>query len=287
MESLDEITKDVKAFLYERLSNPFPLIFLVSWVIWNFRLVMMLFSGESVDTKFLFMDNHFQSTNSILMSYGIDYSGYLFNALCAPLTLTLIYVFLTPIVSLPVYVFSLAIKKNMVNAKVKSESKHLMSVEDARVLRLKHAQMKLKYETELDDANNQIETLSQELIKKQSQQAGWTTDAGDLPDSNIEHELDIPESESLSKFSTHHLIDDTQHKILEVFANGDDEQIELTLITKLKPINRHIVKKALEELSNIGWLKPNVYLDEDRRAYRIMPTGRSYIVENILSKKKA
>lgn len=280
MESIQEISKDIKAHLQERLSNPFAIVFLVSWILWNFKFLLILFSDVDLQDKFILMDLHFQTVNQILYSYRIDYSGYLFNAFCAPLTLTLIYVFLSPILSLPTYIFSLFIKTKMINAKKKNESDELMTREDARRLRLKYSEMKLSFEKYLDDANQQIETLSQELNNQASIQNELTTiDEGevDLADYEVDKVLNTHFN---AKFDD---VDEVQHEILSIFAkSGGDRELESDIISELTPLNEHIIKKSLEELIHKRWLTSNGTTVTQRRAYRITPKAREYIVEKIL-----
>lgn len=49
---MDDLIKSMKAHLYDRVSSPLMFSFLCSWAIWNYRLLLILFSSADPEKKF-------------------------------------------------------------------------------------------------------------------------------------------------------------------------------------------------------------------------------------------
>lgn len=49
---MGEIIKSMKAFLYGRSSSPLFGAFIVSWAVWNYRVIITLLSNEKLADKF-------------------------------------------------------------------------------------------------------------------------------------------------------------------------------------------------------------------------------------------
>lgn len=49
---MDDLIKSMKAHLYDRVSSPLMFSFLCSWALWNYRLLIIVFSGAEPEKKF-------------------------------------------------------------------------------------------------------------------------------------------------------------------------------------------------------------------------------------------
>ena len=53
---IDDLSKTIKAQLYERINSPLLGSFLLSWATWNYRFIVTLFSEMSVEKTFIYID---------------------------------------------------------------------------------------------------------------------------------------------------------------------------------------------------------------------------------------
>lgn len=68
----DDLSKSIKAQLYERVSSPLLGSFAISWVAWNYRFVLTLISSLPLNEKLAFIDTHiFPSYTQVLLQGGL------------------------------------------------------------------------------------------------------------------------------------------------------------------------------------------------------------------------
>src|SRR5688572_12908861 len=113
--NMEEFSKSIKAFLYERSSSPLFGAFIVAWLGWNYRAIATLFSEESLIDKFLIIDRLYKSEPIL----GFLYWGQVKHGLLIPAAITAAYIFVYPILAKPVYKYSL--KKQQELRKIKQE----------------------------------------------------------------------------------------------------------------------------------------------------------------------
>lgn len=54
--TLDEISQSLKASLYDRVSSPLFGTFVISWCLYNYRFLLVVFSSSSIEEKFTYID---------------------------------------------------------------------------------------------------------------------------------------------------------------------------------------------------------------------------------------
>jgi hypothetical protein len=83
---LKEIGNDLRTQFRERLSSPLIGSFAISWLIWNYRLLAVLFSNLSVVERFKYIDT---------VLYPTPWSTWI-SKLIGPLACALAYIFIYP-----------------------------------------------------------------------------------------------------------------------------------------------------------------------------------------------
>ncbi len=273
---MEDIVRDIKAYLYERVSNPFIVTFVVAWLIWNFRVMMMLVSDNRLSTKYEYLDEYFSGVNPLLYHYGIDLSGYFFNTFCAPFTLSLIYIFVSPFISLPVYRFTLYVKTEMLNAKKRAEDGELMKQEDARNLRVKMARLKSHYEQQIDESNHQIEALTEQINDLVSSREKTNDEDFNHSEESRDEFSDSANDASAVSFRDYD-IEDLHEKIMEIYADGTERHSFNELEVLLHDQNSHFIRNALEDMTSWNWL----FKLPGSEVYMLQPKGRAYVIEMI------
>ena len=83
---MENLGKDLRLQFHERLSSPLIGSFVISWLIWNYRLLAVLFSSKTVEERFAFMDTVLYPTSGVTWWYK----------LFGPLLCALAYIFIYP-----------------------------------------------------------------------------------------------------------------------------------------------------------------------------------------------
>lgn len=103
-----ELVKSIQSTLYERVVSPLAGVFLISWAIMHYDLIMMLMSKHDImyKSQMIFEYMVIDSKNNWSGSEYVDYAPYYF-ALIKPLLYSLLALITYPIFSVPAYFFSM------------------------------------------------------------------------------------------------------------------------------------------------------------------------------------
>lgn len=144
----DELFKSIRATLYDRASSPLLGSFIVSWLVWNHRMIMVIFSGMSVTEKFSYIDT---------VLYQRDFWYYFWRDLfCYPLFTAIAFILLYPYPAKWVYHFSRYQNKLLKDVKKAVEGSTLLTLEESNYIRRQMDAVKEKSETELKRKDNEI-----------------------------------------------------------------------------------------------------------------------------------
>lgn len=138
----------------ERIASPLIFAFSTSWLIINFRFVLMILASESITYKI-------QMLNVYISEYGI---GYLFGY---PLLATLLYVFGYPFVAIPVNRFVVEKKLQMRTDIEALEGQQVVTEERLKSIQARFYDQKKevtdenqRLQTELEEVRSKLEVLS-------------------------------------------------------------------------------------------------------------------------------
>jgi len=167
---LNEILNSIKVHLGQRASSPLFGAFLISWVGWNYRFLIALFSSLSPEDKFALIDKYFYQSN-----LGVWEKGILF-----PLATAVLFLVIYPWVALLIYKLT---KKGEIAYKVEkknTEDTMPLTREEEKKLRRDMIELAAAHENEANTFRTRISTLERE--KKSIEDAG----AKLVADKNIE-----------------------------------------------------------------------------------------------------
>ena len=110
----EEISKSIKAELYERVSSPLFGAFSFSWMLWNWKFLLVLISGMKAVEKIKYID------------------GTLYHGWFQPI----FFLFLAPLISAAIFIYLYPIPAKYVFRYTKEEQKKLLLYERAEKKRI-------------------------------------------------------------------------------------------------------------------------------------------------------
>lgn len=161
---MEDAIKSIKAHLYDRVVSPLFGAFLISWAIWNYRIIFVLLSSETIPYKFNYIDEYY---SSIVHFLGFSLSKFCLVGVVSPLVSALLYIYLYPYFALPVYKFSLNRQKKLADTKNEIEGATLLTLEKSRKIIHDSKKMQISYDEKLHQAEEEIDALRR-IISDQS-----------------------------------------------------------------------------------------------------------------------
>lgn len=152
----EEITKAVRTHFSERMTSPLAGAFAFSWSAWNYRLFIVIFSGESVESKFNLIDKYIFPSICSYMTNGLFY----------PLATALSYIFIYPYPSKMTYSFNLKKQREILEIRRKIEEETPLTLEDSRRIRSDIAVKEQSFYEELDRKEREIDRLKSQLASQ-------------------------------------------------------------------------------------------------------------------------
>jgi hypothetical protein len=156
MEEDSSIVKDtlggLRSLFKERSVSPLMPAFIISWLMWNYRVAIIILSGEDLDTKFSMIDKIF----STLYIHILD-------GVLIPISFALAYIYLYPLVSLPIYSFSLNRQRDLREARQKADKEKLLSEQDKEKILAFAYDQKIKSQKQIDQQLQEIEQLNAKI----------------------------------------------------------------------------------------------------------------------------
>lgn len=149
---LSDILESTKQSLLERLSNPLVSSFAISWCLWNWKFLVIIFSDTTVTQTF-----HLASTVAFPNFWTCLIQGFLL-----PLISSAIYIFALPYPSQFVYAFTLKRQQEANKVKQKIQDETLLSVEDSILLKEEFRDYERQSKEKINALNDEIAKLSAE-----------------------------------------------------------------------------------------------------------------------------
>ncbi|MGI2182803.1 hypothetical protein ACRN9F_11220 [Shewanella oncorhynchi] len=139
---IEQFSNSIKATLYDRISSPLSSGFIISWCLWNYKFLIVLFSSMKPYDKYSELD--IITSNSVIKISGWDPLGYLLsNGLAFPLISAVAFIILYPIPSEFMYKYWLKSQNKLRDARNEIEKTLLLSVdESAKIKRVSFEQEK-------------------------------------------------------------------------------------------------------------------------------------------------
>lgn len=246
---LSDLLDGAKKSLHERLNNPLISGFVISWCLWNWKFLIIIFSNNTASETFRLASTVAFPNLLTSLAYGFF----------LPLISTLAYIFLLPYPSKFVYEFTLKRQREANEAKQKIQNETLLSVEESTILKEQFREYERQAKEKINSLNEEILSLSSRTDKLQKEKDSTPSDAS-----------------SLFKPTQSHL------RILEEIAKHKDYSLQETVI---KTIGEPRVKIEFEvgELIRNGLLKSS-HNFKGETTIALTQDGRGVVVKGGSSK---
>lgn len=198
---MDEAIKSIKAFLYDRTVSPLFGAYMLAWLIWNYRVfVVLLDSKELLTAKLENIDRYFGPLSYNIFGYSFQIWGQIVHGVLGPILLTVIYLYIYPWFAKPVYSHSLAKQKELKAIKQEIENARLLSVDESRVLIKEIEQLRLKADEDANRYRERISSLSATISELENKQKVLLPNTDEPAKTNLPPELSLDEFLSIDEF---------------------------------------------------------------------------------------
>ena len=255
---LTDIRKSINSTLYERVTSPLYGTLIVTWLVWNWKILYITFfvsENKIKETKIDFIITNFSEVNH-LVTY--------------PLVSTIVFLTLIPFISNGAYWLSLKFNKWKIEQKNQIENKQLLTVEQSIQLREDIRNQEDRFNKILEDKNQKIKQLEIEIENYRSRTSKSKNLVADatIPVSKKIYEQEYEELKSNPKLFTEfkkvhrkalkqmtmfpegHNIN---RKIFDYFLSENILEKVRNGIYKLTPkgeyFNRNLMKEEMEEIT--------------------------------------
>lgn len=244
---IDEIKKSINSILYERVSSPLFGTFIVSWLVFNWKIFYLTFIVDSDKIEVNKIDYILNNFNRV--EYLIWY----------PLISTLILITIIPFISNGAYWLNLRFSQWKINQKNIVEKKQLLSLEQSIQLREQFSDMEKRFDNLLSEKNKEIKQL--ELTIDELKQSNETSKNKAVSFKSSDKEI----KELASRISQNNELKEAFDRINQYIQGGysgiaKDEKISSKILSYFES-NDIIVNsgKGMYELTDIG-KKVNKYI---------------------------
>jgi hypothetical protein len=144
---IEETKKSIQSILSQRVSSPFYGTLIISWLIWNWKIIYLtLFISEKkiTESKIDFIVTNYSETTYLLWF---------------PLLSTIILLTIVPFITNGAYWLDLVFNNWRENTKNTIERKQLLTIEQSIVLREQIVNMEKRFDSLLADKNSEIEQM--------------------------------------------------------------------------------------------------------------------------------
>lgn len=142
---MKEIFDFLKNHLEERISNPFSSSFIISWLLWNYKFIVILFSKNTVTQTFLLIETEYPSINIYFLKFIV-----------LPSLSAAFFIFLYPIASRWIYKYHLEQLNKINHIKIEIKGQRIITAATAQ-------SMKQRYKEEISLLNRQVSDLIEEI----------------------------------------------------------------------------------------------------------------------------
>lgn len=257
---LDEITKSIKAELYSRATSPLMGSFIISWCIYNYKLIMLIASNEKVLEKYEIIDNTLYPQKCLISACS---DNIFIQSSLIPIIATLIFIYAYPIFAEPIFKYARGKQKNIANLKKKIDGDALLTVQQGRNLREEIDKLEESSEKEILRKDREIERLKDQLQETPITQETNINDPSSILE-NDDNDIETLKRQLIRELAKQNdwVADSIVHKALRGPSIESDYIIDALITNNL--------------------INSKNYTHTNGKAYRLTSKGRAYAVENRL-----
>lgn len=251
---MDDLIKSLKAHLYDRATSPLSGAFILSWIFWNWEIVLVAISDSYIYDKLFYLGNRIKES-------GIQ------NLLTYPLVSTFFVIVIYPIFSNLAYGASRWHQNWLNKIRVKYDDETPISKEEAAALKKEIYKTKEEYEKEIEKLREKIKYL-----ESSNEEFSKTDNPAHLHNSTIVHASPNIQTPIEEKY------EEEVYEILSKIAAGSDH-ITIKDITEDKDLDEKIKYETLiQDLRDMSCIE-----EKDSRvigglALSILQLGRKMLI---------
>lgn len=155
---IEDVIKSVKASLYERTTSPLFGALGISWVVWNYKIFLVIFSAMPAPDKITYLREslyaHFWE-KAIFLAVG-------------PLITAALFLFVYPYPAKWVFRFWRKKQKELRDIRNEIEEATLLSLEESRRIRRQIIEIQKEYDGQLRKSSEDLERVKQQLVDSQN-----------------------------------------------------------------------------------------------------------------------
>lgn len=291
---IKDLATSIKATLYERISSPLAGSFIVSWILWNYKILIILFSSYEALYKINYIGEALSFEKIIvvplLFGWTLPIPTFVGKGLLFPLLTALAYLFVYPYPSKWIYSYWKRRQKELKEKQQEIDKSILLSIEDSIAIKKEALEIESKYIQEIDRKNNEIKVLNVERNEFKSNIQGELINKDAIlneKDKIIEEKdkiivsLKNELSEEKLRNSDQNIATDLETKntlpkehlnILKQFANN--KHLNLANITNLTKSNLIRTEHTIEMLISKNYIKGS------SAGYSLTTEGRDFLLQH-------
>ena len=152
----DDVSKTIKAILYDRITSPLFGTFILSWCGWNWRLLALFLTDSSmpVANKLRYLDSDLYPSNGVTFIYG----------LLLPLATTAFFIYIYPWFARMVYGYWREQQNELKRLQVEKDGEKSLTNDEAKEIRNQALLSELQYQDEREKREVRIKDL-ENLVK--------------------------------------------------------------------------------------------------------------------------
>jgi hypothetical protein len=253
----DELKNAIKAQLYERAISPLSGAFILSWVAWNYRFVLVLVSSLFFAEKISYIDTHIFPTSQQTIIYG----------LFLPFLSAMCWLVLYPYPAKFFYEVSRKLQRELKELQQKIDDEMPMDQEEARKIRREALHASIAFDNELKSKNEDVARLNE--IVAQLQRENKTLSLAKANEAHTSRELDA-----------------MQYDMLSEIANRQQGVSASTLLKKFGSVlgsSTVVAQHCIDELERNNYIqwKQGVAQNNEDPLYAATREGRAIIANNL------
>jgi len=158
---ISEFVRTIRAHLYERITSPLAGALIISWCLWNYSVLIVLFSSLPPSEKI-----------DLIQASLLDYN----RSAIRPLLTAVFFVFLYPFPARFVYWFTRKQKKALRDIRQKIEDEELLTREESHNIRKEISKIKFEHDQEMARQSDEVNSLKELLTEKDKEIEQATTE---------------------------------------------------------------------------------------------------------------
>lgn len=251
---MEDFVKNIKAQLYDRVSSPLSFSFIVSWVIWNYRYLIIVISSMEPDKKFSAID-------ALSAAYTSSWVYWLQFGILFPLLTTFLYIFVYPLPAKFVFRYVREKQRELKTIQTSIDDETPVSTEESRALKRQVREIVKDYEAEISEKDELIGRLRQQSQRSTPEVSPQETET--LPPSPLE--------------TRPRRLTSTQLSVLKKIAEAPNSITRADLLPA-SGNERVMAEYDLDQLDKINYIKQVIHAG--MTAFKATPSGRAYLIEN-------